>query len=58
LTFERVAELVSDVAGSRYFLCGPGEFMELLEAGLREAGVPPERIHTEQFHSAPQVAAK
>lgn len=57
LTFDRVAELVPDIAGSRYFLCGPGEFMEALEAGLRGVGVPQERIHTEQFQSAPRVAA-
>jgi ferredoxin-NADP reductase len=44
-----VRSVVPDPAASRYFLCGPNEFMDDLSAALREAGVPSERIHTEQF---------
>ncbi|MFJ9821910.1 MOSC domain-containing protein [Streptomyces sp. NPDC101151] len=31
------------------YLCGPSAFMDALAAGLREMGLSPERIHTEQF---------
>ncbi|MBX3414245.1 MAG: Rieske 2Fe-2S domain-containing protein [Pirellulales bacterium] len=41
-----------DAAASRFFLCGPDDFMERLTAGLLAAGMLPERIHTEQFHAA------
>jgi len=56
LDFERVAGLVPDIHGSRYFLCGPHDFMRVIQASLEKAGVQPDRMHTEQFHSeaAPQ----
>jgi ferredoxin-nitrite reductase len=53
LTFETVHEIVGDLAVSRYFLCGPGDFMLALQQPLVEAGVPAARIHTEQFHASP-----
>jgi precorrin-3B synthase len=58
LSFELVRDAVSDLAGSRYFLCGPGEFMQALQQLLAEAGVPASRIHTEQFHKSPIPAAQ
>jgi ferredoxin-NADP reductase/nitrite reductase/ring-hydroxylating ferredoxin subunit len=44
---------VDNPLSCRYFLCGPSDFMELLSAGLTAAGVPSDRIHTEQFHASP-----
>ncbi len=32
-----------------YFMCGPNPFMDALERGLQEWGVPKERIHLEAF---------
>ncbi|MFI1769090.1 MOSC domain-containing protein [Streptomyces sp. NPDC020800] len=37
------------------YLCGPPAFMDDLGAGLRERGLSPERIHTEQFSALPAV---
>lgn len=33
------------------FICGPGPFMDTVEAGLLAAGVPPARVHVERFVS-------
>ena len=51
-----VAALVPDVAASRYFLCGPPAFMDAITSWLRRAGVPADRVHTEQFQAAPRLA--
>ena len=51
---ELVRRVVAELAGSRFFLCGPGNFMDALREGLLADGVPAERIHTEQFHSTPR----
>ncbi len=51
-----VAALVPDLAGSRYFLCGPPAFMDAITIWLRQAGVPADRVHTEQFNSARRLA--
>ncbi len=53
VNFETIQTLVSEWEASRYFLCGPGDFMEALRESLVAAGVPPQRIHTEQFHKSP-----
>ena len=50
---ERLASIVSDPSDRRFFLCGPNVFMQSLQDAIAEAGVPSERVHTEQFHSAP-----
>lgn len=39
----------SDVAQAEYFICGPLPFMRSFVGGLRQAGVPAQRIHTEFF---------
>ena len=52
----RLAPLVRDPKGSRYFLCGPSTFMDAIGVWLRQAGVPADRVHTEQFHAAPRLA--
>jgi ferredoxin-nitrite reductase len=58
LSFESVGELIPNLAECRYFLCGPNEFMDDFKANLQQAGVPADRIHTEEFQkSRPKVAA-
>src|SRR5205823_4515293 len=44
-----VARHIPNLAGARYFVCGPGEMRDGLVAWLREQGVAPDRIHTEVF---------
>ncbi|MDA1092573.1 MAG: Rieske 2Fe-2S domain-containing protein [Acidobacteria bacterium] len=48
-----VADVVKAVPANRYFLCGPAGFMDTLRAWLSESGVPDDRVHTEQFLTAP-----
>jgi 3-ketosteroid 9alpha-monooxygenase subunit B len=36
------------------YVCGPGPFMDAVESGLRDAGVPDEAIHIERFVSPPE----
>jgi ring-1,2-phenylacetyl-CoA epoxidase subunit PaaE len=33
------------------FICGPGPMMDAAEAALKDAGVPPKRVHVERFGS-------
>jgi ferredoxin-NADP reductase len=54
LDLERLTELVPEPVACRYFLCGPNDFMQTLTDGVRGLGVPPDRIHTEQFHASPR----
>jgi ferredoxin-nitrite reductase len=52
LDFARLCEMAGTPSpAGRYFLCGPNEFMDSLQVSLLEAGIPRERIHTEQFHA-------
>lgn len=40
---------VGDLEAKSFYLCGPPPMMESLVGQLKEAGVPPGRIHTEDF---------
>lgn len=40
---------LADVEDADYYICGPGPFMETVEAAVRAAGVPAERVHVERF---------
>lgn len=51
--FASVTANVEEVAGARYYLCGPGAFMDSLRSSLTAAGVADDRIHTEQFQAGP-----
>ncbi len=51
IDFDAISSLIDDVRLYRYFLCGPGAFMDHVRQALLEAGAPAERIHTEEFHS-------
>lgn len=55
MTREHVAREV--VPGATYFLCGPGPFMDLVEAALLGAGAPADHVHVERFLSAPDPVA-
>lgn len=43
------AALVGERAHAEFYLCGPGPFMQAVEAGLEQRGVARERIHMERF---------
>jgi ferredoxin-nitrite reductase len=44
-----LARHVPEPARSRYFLCGPGDFMPVLKSWLLDQGTPETQIHSEQF---------
>jgi len=48
----QILERIPDTKTSRYFLCGPNDFMDNIQNGLIAKGIPKEQIHTEQFHSS------
>lgn len=61
LTFETICGLVPQLQAARFFLCGPGSFMDTLCESLMAAGIAPERIHTEEFQTSsvrPAMTAK
>ena len=55
------AELVGDRADADFYVCGPGPYMDVVEAGLATFAVPTERLFIERFvvpgESAAEAAA-
>ncbi len=51
-----LARHIPEPAIARFFLCGPGDFVETLSGWLRENEVPPERIHSERFGMSSRLA--
>jgi len=49
LDAERLARLCGDVDGQAFYLCCPPAMTASLIRGLRQRGVDPRRIHTDQF---------
>ncbi len=45
----RCVELVGERAHADFYVCGPGPYMDVVEAGLATLGVPPERLFIERF---------
>jgi ferredoxin-NADP reductase len=55
------AALVGDRTGGDFYVCGPGPYMQVVEAGLAERGVDPGRLFIERFdlpEEAPGVASE
>ena len=57
LSQEDVARLAGASLDGDFYICGPGPFMDLVEATLLERGVDPERIYIERFLVSSQAAA-
>jgi ferredoxin-NADP reductase len=60
LDAEQCAALVEYGADSDFYICGPGPYMDVVEAGLSSLGVAPERVFIERFvlpEPAPAPAA-
>ncbi len=55
LTAAGIAEFLAgvDIAAADFYICGPGPFMDTVEAALRTAGVPADQVHLERFGVAP-----
>ena len=49
---EEISRLAATHPEARYFICGPRAYDAAVTAALRSAGVPPERVHGEEFHHA------
>ena len=45
----QLTELVPDIRHADVYLCGPDPVLDTAIEGLRDAGVPSGRIHTERF---------
>jgi len=45
----RCATLIGDRAHADFYVCGPGPYMEIVEAGLERRGVAPDRLFIERF---------
>jgi ring-1,2-phenylacetyl-CoA epoxidase subunit PaaE len=62
LTREKIGEFLSSLVDAHHvahaFICGPYGFNDEAGAGLRSAGVPPERIHIERFGIPPDSGSK
>lgn len=57
LTPADIAAFVQAGPAGDVYVCGPGPFMDVVEAGLAEAGVPPEAVRIERFTSPADAAA-
>ncbi|MFC5674282.1 MULTISPECIES: ferredoxin--NADP reductase [Streptomyces] len=50
-SFEDIATIAADNPSCATFVCGPAPFMNMVNEGIRKAGLPPERHHQEVFAS-------
>jgi ferredoxin-NADP reductase len=51
------AALVGDRAGSHFYVCGPGPYMDVVSAGLERCGVDREQVVIERFELAEESTA-
>lgn len=57
VTDEQIKAFVSTVTAADFYVCGPGPFMDAVEAALRTTGVPADRLHLERFTIDTEVPA-
>lgn len=57
VTDEQIRAFISAGADADFYVCGPGPFMDAVEAALRSAGVPADRLHFERFTIDTEVPA-
>lgn len=53
VTSAAVASFVAGAVDADHYICGPGPFMDTVEAAVATAGAPRERIHLERFQVVP-----
>ena len=51
-----VESFVAGTAAADFYICGPGPFMDTVEATVLESGIPRERVHLERFSVEPAPA--
>jgi 3-ketosteroid 9alpha-monooxygenase subunit B len=51
MTAAKVSGLIAERKGSDFYVCGPGPFMDTVEAGFEAAGIAREQTHFERFVS-------
>jgi len=51
-----VTDFVGDELDADFYICGPGPFMDTVEATVLESGIPRERVHLERFSVEPAPA--
>jgi ferredoxin-NADP reductase len=51
-----VESFAADTGAADYYICGPGPFMDTVEATVLESGIPRERVHLERFSVEPAAA--
>ncbi|MCT7660622.1 ferredoxin--NADP reductase [Mycobacterium deserti] len=56
VTPSAVGSFISGAGAADYYICGPGPFMDTVEAAVLESGVPRERVHLERFSIEPVPA--
>ena len=54
---ELYARLAKSYPDRDFYLCGPASFMDVAGFELLTAGIPPKRLHTEEFRAAPRTTA-
>jgi 3-ketosteroid 9alpha-monooxygenase subunit B len=52
VTAAQVQSFIAQDQDADFYVCGPGPFMDTVEATLRTAGTPAERVHLERFQAA------
>ena len=51
-----VESFVAGTGAADFYICGPGPFMDTVEATVLESGIPRERLHLERFSVEPAPA--
>jgi ferredoxin-NADP reductase len=51
-----VASFVAGAGDADYYICGPGPFMDTVEAAVLNSGAPRQRVHLERFEVSPVPA--
>ena len=52
------AALVGDRAHADFYVCGPGPYMAIVEAGLEQRGIDPDRLFIERFELSGEPAVR
>jgi 3-ketosteroid 9alpha-monooxygenase subunit B len=56
VTPSAVASFIANAGAADFYICGPGPFMDTVEAAVLGSGVPRQRVHLERFSVEPVPA--
>jgi 3-ketosteroid 9alpha-monooxygenase subunit B len=57
VTPSAVDAFIADAGDADYYICGPGPFMDTVEAAVLTSGAPKESVHLERFQTEPVPVA-